>query len=95
MVSCFFEYLALESEHNNVRNMRICHLLLEHDAVTPAQLNHTGAYKHVSHIVSPMSDCTAWLSVMLVRQGLLELSVGHLEQHAPTTSTLSGHYPRE
>ena len=27
MITCFFEYLALESEHNNVRNMRICHLL--------------------------------------------------------------------
>ena len=57
MVTCFFAYLALESEHNNVRNMRICHLLLEHDAVTPAQLNQAGAYSHVSCLHSPMSDC--------------------------------------
>ena len=52
MVTCFFEYLALESEHNNVRNMRICHLLLEHDAITPAQLNQAGVYSHVSHLCS-------------------------------------------
>ena len=56
MMTCFFEYLALESEHNNVRNMRICHLLLEHHAVTPAQLNQTGAYGHVSPLRSPLSD---------------------------------------
>ena len=48
LTTSFFEYLALESEHNNVRNMRICHLLLEHDAVSPEQLNKAGAYSHVS-----------------------------------------------
>lgn len=53
MTTSFFEYLALESEHNNVRNMRICHLLLEHDAVSPEQLNQAGAYSHVSHQHSP------------------------------------------
>ena len=52
MTTRFFNYLALESEHNNVRNMRICHLLLEHDAVSPEQLNQAGAYSHVS--LSPL-----------------------------------------
>ena len=48
MITCFFEYLALESEHNNVRNMRICHQLLEHQAVSPAQLSQADAFSHVS-----------------------------------------------
>ncbi len=56
MITCFFEYLALESEHNNVRNMRICHLLLEHEAVTSAQLNQAGAYSHVSYFHHSLSD---------------------------------------
>ena len=59
MVTCFFEYLALESEHNNVRNMRICHLLLEHGAVTPTQLNHAGTYSHVSRLRSLTSVAVA------------------------------------
>lgn len=50
----FWSFLALDSQHNNVHNLRVCQLLLESRALTPAELQRLGVVPKV-HLTCPFS----------------------------------------
>lgn len=45
---CFFELICPDSQHNNVNSLRVCQLLLEARALTPAELKAASVVDKVS-----------------------------------------------
>lgn len=45
---CFFELICPDSQHNNVNSLRVCQLLLEARALTPAELKAAAVVDKVS-----------------------------------------------
>lgn len=50
LVPGFFELISPESQHNNVNSLRVCQLLLEARALTPADIKTCAVVEKVRHV---------------------------------------------